>query len=81
MEPSSPKRVKIFDITLRDGSQSKVATRIRLDDLLKIANKLADTGIYGAETWGGATFDVCVRYSAGRPVGKSSPDQGGHAQS
>ncbi len=62
MEPSSPKRVKIFDITLRDGSQSKVATRIRTDDLLKIANKLADTGIYGAETWGGATFDVCVRY-------------------
>jgi pyruvate carboxylase subunit B len=55
-------KVKIFDITLRDGSQSKVATRIKLDDLLKIANKLADTGIYGAETWGGATFDVCVRY-------------------
>jgi pyruvate carboxylase subunit B len=62
MEPSRPKRVKIFDITLRDGSQSKVATRIKLDDLLKVASKLADTGIYGAETWGGATFDVCVRY-------------------
>ncbi len=56
------KKVKIFDITLRDGSQSKVATRIKLDDLLKIAPKLADAGIYGAETWGGATFDVCVRY-------------------
>ena len=56
------KKVKMFDITLRDGSQSKVATRIKLEDLLKVARKLADTGIYGAETWGGATFDVCVRY-------------------
>ncbi|MDQ1240109.1 MAG: pyruvate carboxylase subunit [Thermodesulfobacteriota bacterium] len=60
VEPA--KHVRIFDITLRDGSQSKVATRIKLEDLLKIAAKLADTGIYGAETWGGATFDVCVRY-------------------
>lgn len=55
-------QIKIFDITLRDGSQSKVATRIKLEDLLRIAEKLADAGIYGAETWGGATFDVCVRY-------------------
>lgn len=62
MKPGTEKQVKIFDITLRDGSQSKVATRIKLDDLLKVAAKLADTGIYGAETWGGATFDVCVRY-------------------
>jgi pyruvate/oxaloacetate carboxyltransferase len=62
MESKSPKQVKIFDITLRDGSQSKVATRIRLEDLLRVAAKLADSGIYGAETWGGATFDVCVRF-------------------
>jgi pyruvate carboxylase subunit B len=56
------KQVKIFDITLRDGSQSKVATRVKLEDLLKVARKLAGSGIYGAETWGGATFDVCVRF-------------------
>jgi pyruvate carboxylase subunit B len=62
MEPANGREVKIFDITMRDGSQSKVATRIKLDDLLKMATKLADTGIYGAETWGGATFDVCVRF-------------------
>lgn len=62
MKSECEKQVKIFDITLRDGSQSKVATRIKLEDLLKVARKLADTGIYGAETWGGATFDVCVRY-------------------
>jgi pyruvate carboxylase subunit B len=62
MNSESGRQVKIFDITLRDGSQSKVATRIKLQDLLKVASKLADTGIYGAETWGGATFDVCVRY-------------------
>lgn len=62
MTSESGKRIKIFDITLRDGSQSKVATRIKLEDLLKIARKLGQTGIYGAETWGGATFDVCVRF-------------------
>jgi len=61
-DEAGKKQVKIFDITLRDGSQSKVATRIKLEDLVKVARKLADTGIYGAETWGGATFDVCVRY-------------------
>lgn len=62
MMAEGSRQVKIFDITLRDGSQSKVATRMKLDDLLKVANALADTGIYGAETWGGATFDVCVRF-------------------
>jgi pyruvate/oxaloacetate carboxyltransferase len=62
MKSEGAKRVKIFDITLRDGSQSKVATRIKLDDLLAVARLLADSGIYGAETWGGATFDVCVRF-------------------
>ncbi len=62
MKSDGTKEVKIFDITLRDGSQSKVATRIKLEDLLKVARRLADSGIYGAETWGGATFDVCVRY-------------------
>ncbi len=62
MKSETAKQVKIFDITMRDGSQSKVATRIKLDDLLKMARALADTGIYGVETWGGATFDVCVRY-------------------
>lgn len=61
-EKAAQKHVKIFDITLRDGSQSKVATRIKLEDLLKVARRLGDTGIYGAETWGGATFDVCVRF-------------------
>jgi pyruvate carboxylase subunit B len=62
MDEGPRQQVKIFDITLRDGSQSKVATRIKLDDLLEVASKLADSGIYGAETWGGATFDVCVRF-------------------
>ncbi len=62
MNSGNTKQIKLFDITLRDGSQSKVATRIKLDDLLAIASKLAESGIYGAETWGGATFDVCVRY-------------------
>ena len=71
MKSNGAKQVKIFDITLRDGSQSKVATRIKLDDLLKVAGKLADTGIYGAETWGGATFDVCVRFLREDPWDRS----------
>ena len=50
MTSEQGKQVKIFDITLRDGSQSKVATRMKLDDLLQVASKLADSGIYGAET-------------------------------
>jgi pyruvate carboxylase subunit B len=62
MKPEAAKDIKLFDLTLRDGSQSKVATRIKLEDLLKIAAKLADTGLYGVETWGGATFDVCIRF-------------------
>ena len=62
MDTEQQRRVRIFDITLRDGSQSKDATRIRLEDLLRIDEKLGQSGIYGAETWGGATFDVCVRY-------------------
>ncbi|MBM3302088.1 MAG: oxaloacetate decarboxylase, partial [Deltaproteobacteria bacterium] len=62
MKSEGARKVKIFDITLRDGSQSKVATRVKLNDLVGVAKKLAQTGIYGAETWGGATFDVCVRY-------------------
>ena len=66
MASEKPKQVKIFDITLRDGSQSKVATRIQLDDLLKVKN-LQTLGIYGAETRAGATFDVCVRYLREKP--------------
>ncbi len=55
-------RVKITDTTLRDGHQSLWATRMRTEDMLPIAEKLDQMGYHSLEVWGGATFDVCLRY-------------------
>ena len=52
----------ITDVVLRDGHQSLFATRMRLDDMLPIASALDDIGYWSLETWGGATFDACIRY-------------------
>ncbi|MGI9272192.1 MAG: sodium-extruding oxaloacetate decarboxylase subunit alpha [Woeseiaceae bacterium] len=52
----------ITDVVLRDGSQSLLATRVRIDDMLPIAEKLDQVGYWSIETWGGATFDACIRY-------------------
>ncbi|MFN2288937.1 MAG: sodium-extruding oxaloacetate decarboxylase subunit alpha [Chromatocurvus sp.] len=52
----------ITDVVLRDGHQSLLATRMRLDDMLPIAAALDDVGFWSVETWGGATFDACIRY-------------------
>ncbi len=52
----------ITDVVLRDAHQSLLATRMRLDDMLPIAGKLDDIGFWSLETWGGATFDACIRY-------------------
>jgi len=52
----------ITDVVLRDGHQSLFATRMRLADMLPIAAKLDDIGYWSIETWGGATFDSCIRY-------------------
>ena len=54
--------VKITDVVLRDAHQSLFATRLRLDDMLPIAEKLDSVGYWSLETWGGATFDSCIRY-------------------
>jgi oxaloacetate decarboxylase alpha subunit len=54
--------VKITDVVLRDAHQSLFATRLRLDDMLPIAAKLDEIGYWSLETWGGATFDSCIRY-------------------
>ncbi len=56
------KRIKITDTTLRDGHQSLWATRMRTQDMLPIAEKLDQMGYHSMEVWGGATFDVCLRY-------------------
>ena len=52
----------ITEVVLRDGHQSLFATRMRLADMLPIAAKLDDIGYWSIETWGGATFDSCIRY-------------------
>ena len=52
----------ITDVVLRDAHQSLFATRLRLDDMLPIAEKLDQVGFWSLESWGGATFDACVRY-------------------
>lgn len=59
-EKSSP--VGITDVVLRDAHQSLFATRLRLDDMLPIAAKLDAVGFWSLESWGGATFDACIRY-------------------
>ncbi|WP_010490401.1 sodium-extruding oxaloacetate decarboxylase subunit alpha [Pseudomonas sp. S9] len=52
----------ITDVVLRDAHQSILATRMRLEDMLPIAAKLDKVGFWSVESWGGATFDACIRY-------------------
>ncbi|GAB6182109.1 acetyl-CoA carboxylase biotin carboxyl carrier protein [Desulfotomaculum defluvii] len=54
--------LKITDTTLRDGHQSLWATRMATDDMLPIIEKLDQMGYHSLEVWGGATFDVCLRF-------------------
>ncbi|NLK44659.1 MAG: oxaloacetate decarboxylase subunit alpha [Tissierellia bacterium] len=54
--------IKITDTILRDAHQSLIATRMKLEDMLPIAEKLDNVGFYALEVWGGATFDACLRF-------------------
>ncbi len=56
------KPLLLTDLVLRDASQSLLATRVRIDDMLPIAQKLDKIGFWSLETWGGATFDACIRF-------------------
>lgn len=56
------KPLAITEVVLRDAHQSLFATRMRIDDMLPIAEKLDKIGYWSLETWGGATFDSCIRY-------------------
>lgn len=56
------KPLGITDVILRDAHQSLLATRMRLDDMLPMADKLDQVGFWSVESWGGATFDACIRY-------------------
>jgi oxaloacetate decarboxylase alpha subunit len=54
--------LKICDLMLRDGHQSLLATRMRTDDMLPIAEKIDQVGYWAVEMWGGATFDSAMRF-------------------
>ena len=56
------KPLGITDVILRDAHQSLFATRMRIDDMLPIAEKLDRVGFWSLESWGGATFDACIRF-------------------
>ena len=55
-------KLAITDVVLRDAHQSLLATRFRIEDMLPIAGKLDQVGFWSLESWGGATFDACIRY-------------------
>ncbi len=54
--------LRITELVLRDAHQSLLATRMRIEDMLPIADKLDAVGFWSLESWGGATFDACIRY-------------------
>jgi oxaloacetate decarboxylase alpha subunit len=56
------RRVKIMDTTMRDGHQSLLATRMRLEHMVPIVEKIDEIGFHSIEVWGGATFDSCMRF-------------------
>ena len=56
------KPLGITELVLRDAHQSLLATRMRIEDMLPMAEKLDKVGYWSMESWGGATFDACIRY-------------------
>ncbi|WP_448587891.1 sodium-extruding oxaloacetate decarboxylase subunit alpha [Thermocrinis sp.] len=56
------RKIEITDVSLRDGVQSLLATRVRTEDMLDVLEILDKCGFYSLEVWGGATFDVCLRF-------------------
>ncbi len=61
------KPLHITDTTLRDAHQSLIATRLRTEDMLPLAQLLDKAGFWSVEAWGGATFDSCIRFLAEDP--------------
>lgn len=56
------KGIKLIETAFRDAHQSLLATRMRTEDMLPIAEQMDDIGYFSLEAWGGATFDTCIRY-------------------
>ena len=59
--------VRITDTTFRDGHQSLIATRLRMEDMEPIAAEMGAIGFHSMEVWGGATFDTTTRFLAEDP--------------
>ena len=55
-------KLNITDTILRDAHQSQAATRMRIEDMVPALEKLDKLGYWSVECWGGATFDVCMRF-------------------
>ncbi len=62
MDKMPKKAIGITDTTFRDGHQSNLATRLRTEDMIPIAEELDQAGFHSVEVWGGATYDVCHRF-------------------
>lgn len=60
--PITARPVRITETAFRDGHQSLLATRMKTEDMLKIADTVDSVGYFSLEMWGGATFDACLRY-------------------
>ncbi len=56
------KQIKITETALRDAHQSLIATRMTMDEMLPILDKMDEIGFHSLECWGGATFDSCLRF-------------------
>lgn len=61
-EKTGPRRVKIMETAFRDAHQSIMATRLRTEDMIPIAEQMDEVGYGSMEIWGGATFDTCMRF-------------------
>ncbi|MDD5463405.1 MAG: sodium-extruding oxaloacetate decarboxylase subunit alpha [Methylococcales bacterium] len=62
MAKDKKKPLAITEVVLRDAHQSILATRLRIEDMLPICDKLDRIGYWSIESWGGATFDACIRF-------------------
>jgi len=59
---NEPRRVKIMETAFRDAHQSIMATRLRTEDMIPVAEQMDEVGYESMEIWGGATFDTCMRF-------------------
>ncbi len=59
---SDTRPIEVTEVILRDAHQSLIATRMRIEDMLPICEKLDAMGFWSLEVWGGATFDACIRF-------------------